>query len=300
MNALLSEMKLRIEEEIEESLPVVEVEFLEKINTLDDLRALAPVDKQFQSIAWDAARFLGATDEEAGHIAGDDLTQPKAAPVVEPIPAPLDNYDYTHMDRKAQNAILRQHGYRWEKITEDEIEDFGWYDTEPGWHLYSLDNREVSVRRAFDEINRGVEVVAREIAEREYEAEKAAEHKRQLKARADQIADYIRAAGEKPDGDHRPVGDYLLDTQNIYGGGEWFVIGETHIWHVQNNGMDGDDWSRNNVRTGGAGGIGYRIAFDQVIADELRHLNAGELSEGFSLPVIEVKSRGTLADFFGD
>lgn len=52
------------------------------------------------------------------------------------------------------------------------------------------------------------------------------------------------------------------DGFNIYGGGEEILIDADgrHIWRVKNNGMDGDDWSRNNVRTGGAGAIGYRFA----------------------------------------
>jgi hypothetical protein len=46
-----------------------------------------------------------------------------------------------------------------------------------------------------------------------------------------------------------------------YGGGEWVVIepDEKHFWYVLNNGADGDDWSRNNVQTGGAGAIGRRV-----------------------------------------
>jgi hypothetical protein len=277
MNALLDEMRKRIEEEIEKPLPFFEVEFLERIRTLDDLRALVPIAKELQPIAWDAARILGASDEEAGYIAGDDILAPKPVEVKPPEPVVLHNYDYRNMDRKTQNAILKQNGYWWRKITEDEIEDFGWFDTEPGWHLYSSDKREVSVRRAFDEINRGVEIVALEIAEREAAENRAIEHKRQVKTRASQIADYIRSTGEYPAGDHLPEGDRMLDTQNIYGGGDWFVVGQKYIWYVQNNGMDGDNWSRNNVATGGAGGIGHRIEFDQAIADELRRLNAGEL-----------------------
>ena len=57
--------------------------------------------------------------------------------------------------------------------------------------------------------------------------------------------------------------------QNIYGGGEWFVIGEERIWHVRNNGTDGGDWSLNNVRTGGAGAIGYSVPFDNNLAHRL-------------------------------
>jgi hypothetical protein len=47
--------------------------------------------------------------------------------------------------------------------------------------------------------------------------------------------------------------------QTIYGGGEWFVVQPEWIWYVQNNGADGDNWSGNNIRTGGAGARGYRF-----------------------------------------
>ena len=45
------------------------------------------------------------------------------------------------------------------------------------------------------------------------------------------------------------------------------------IWYIENNGMDGDDWSRNNVMTGGAGAIGWMIPYDKKLADELKELN---------------------------
>lgn len=59
--------------------------------------------------------------------------------------------------------------------------------------------------------------------------------------------------------DHRSV---------IYGGGRWFVIAGDRAWAVQNNGHDGDDWSRNNVRTGGAGAIGRALPLADLDADE--------------------------------
>ena len=46
---------------------------------------------------------------------------------------------------------------------------------------------------------------------------------------------------------------------NIYGGGVQYIVTADYIWHIKNNGMDGDDWSRNNIRTGGAGAIGTRF-----------------------------------------
>jgi hypothetical protein len=75
------------------------------------------------------------------------------------------------------------------------------------------------------------------------------------------LADLIRKTGEFPAGDNTPEGDRLHDTQDIYGGGSWFVVGGKWIWYCQNNGMDGDNWANNNVRTGGAGAIGYRVPY---------------------------------------
>lgn len=66
-----------------------------------------------------------------------------------------------------------------------------------------------------------------------------------------------------------PEGHRILDTQNIYGGGGWWIIGTDKIWYIQNNGADGDNWSANNVRTGGAGAIGWYINFDEKIKSEL-------------------------------
>lgn len=56
---------------------------------------------------------------------------------------------------------------------------------------------------------------------------------------------------------------------DIYGGGKWLAKDGTYLYHVRNNGMDGDDWSRNNVRTGGAGAIGRRVAINTQVRDLL-------------------------------
>lgn len=62
--------------------------------------------------------------------------------------------------RDEQNAFLRSHGYRWQK----DYADFDEYEEgEPSaWNLYSSDGRIVSVAEAYDEINRGVDVVLAE------------------------------------------------------------------------------------------------------------------------------------------
>lgn len=88
-----------------------------------------------------------------------------------------------------------------------------------------------------------------------------------------EIADTIIEKGELP-ADADPQGEKLMDTRTIYGGGEWFVIGDEHIWYVRNNGADGDDWTRNNVSTSGAGAIGWRVPVTEELATELRQLAA--------------------------
>lgn len=96
--------------------------------------------------------------------------------------------------------------------------------------------------------------------------QQAENRKKQLR----DLADLIQKTGEYPGGDNVPEGDRLHDTQDIYGGGSWFVICPEWIWYCQNNGMDGDNWGRNNVLTGGAGAIGYRIPFTPEIEKLIR------------------------------
>ena len=116
----------------------------------------------------------------------------------------------------------------------------------------------------------------REAAKRHRESP-AEVRKRAIAQRIKEIACEIRETGERPEGDNTPVGDRLFDSQDIYGGGDWFVVGTEYLWYVQNNGMDGDNWSLNNVRTGGAGAIGHRVPAPSPLTAELRRL-ASELA----------------------
>ena len=63
-----------------------------------------------------------------------------------------------------------------------------------------------------------------------------------------------------------------LNPENPWGGGEWWVIQPEWIWYVRNNGFDGDNWSVNNVQTGGAGAIGVRVPFSEELAAQIRSL----------------------------
>ena len=92
---------------------------------------------------------------------------------------------------------------------------------------------------------------------------------------------YLNFGGEYPEGtDNIPEGDMVPigKGQNLYGGGAWFVIGPEKIWYVRNNGADGDDWSRNNVRTGGAGAIGKYRPYSDALRDEILRLTGYDLA----------------------
>lgn len=116
--------------------------------------------------------------------------------------------------------------------------------------------------------------------------ERAAQAEHEAKAKIQRVLfdlkNAFRRLGERPiaaDGQQMSVdGERLLDTQNIYGGGDWWVVQPDAIWYVQNNGTDGGDWDNNNVRTGGAGAIGWRLPYDPAIVEQLRAAQRGELS----------------------
>lgn len=180
-------------------------------------------------------------------------------------------------NKDAQNKILKAHGYYWRKITQDWLDDNDDFETVPGWHLYAADGREVSVSRAFAEIERGVDVVAAEVKADQDAAQREAERQAKMDDWKRRLAQIIMRDGTRPDGDNNPQGERLLDTQDIYGGGDWFVMADDRIWYVKNNGMDGDNWSYNNVRTGGAGAIGWFVPMDTDIEDALLALAKNEL-----------------------
>jgi hypothetical protein len=115
----------------------------------------------------------------------------------------------------------------------------------------------------------------RPATEREVEDFTAARVAKQRRAESrgalEQLAGEIVAAGghqaEQPEGERV---DNPFDPQTLYGGGSWFAIGPAWIWSVRNNGADGDDWERNNVRTGGAGAIGHQGPFTEALAEQIR------------------------------
>ena len=179
-------------------------------------------------------------------------------------------------DRKAANIILKRYGYRWEKFYREWLEDNDDFDREPGWYLFhgtgkatrELGRGDMAVDQAFDEINRGVDVVLGEMKEAA-RIERQRQHEAEERQRAiATIEKQIIKSGECPKECAYPEGETLFDTGNIYGTGECFVIASDYIWYIRNNGMDGDDWSRNNL----PGAIAWRIPYDESVASKLRSL----------------------------
>lgn len=66
--------------------------------------------------------------------------------------------------------------------------------------------------------------------------------------------------------------DDPFNETDIYGSGHYWTITPEHIWSIEIRGMDGDDWSRNNVETGGAGGIGWRIPRTEELVEKIRKI----------------------------
>jgi hypothetical protein len=93
-----------------------------------------------------------------------------------------------------------------------------------------------------------------------------------------ELKEAIRAAGTAPEGHHQIAAPELMSTWNPYGGGDWFCVTDEYAWYVKNNGADGDFWGHNNVRTAGAGAIGWRVdratANGQALAQRVLDLAA--------------------------
>lgn len=106
--------------------------------------------------------------------------------------------------------------------------------------------------------------------------ERLAAEKQVAKMRIREIAEIVKT-GTRPDGKNNPDGERILNKQDIYGGGDWFVAAPDKLWYVKNNGMDGDDWSQNNVLTGGAGAIGWFIPFDPALVAELKKIEGYQI-----------------------
>jgi hypothetical protein len=121
-------------------------------------------------------------------------------------------------------------------------------------------------RQATDEEVKEYEKKNEEISKLQKEREKKL-------ATKDSLQKLILSSGEIPGGTTIVEGEDVINTFNIYGGGERIVRDNGYVWYIKNNGMDGDDWSRNNVSTGGAGAIGWRMRETPEIKDMLNAIS---------------------------
>lgn len=110
-----------------------------------------------------------------------------------------------------------------------------------------------------------------EIAELETaeKAEQQVNEEQSRRSELETIKAKIIETGDTPSIGGMPVGEkVVLSPATVYGTGEWFVITRKYceaIWFVQANGMDGDDWSKNNL----TGCIGWRIPYNEELATRL-------------------------------
>jgi hypothetical protein len=179
-----------------------------------------------------------------------------------------------YKELKAENLI-------WYRSQEDleEIDDF---TSAPGW--YWKDEAVERVKKYAERIASEKEkALAKEIVEerkrKEEEERRKEEEKRQLRQELEGLLSTVNNALEKKqrikETDYVPEGEEIqhpLNPRNIYGGGEWFVIEKDRVLHIMNNGMDGDDWSANNVRTGGAGAVGFEIPKTDEVVNALKRI----------------------------
>jgi hypothetical protein len=122
-------------------------------------------------------------------------------------------------------------------------------------YIFEAECRPATAEEITGAVNR-----AHEAALRVEAARRLAVIEREIQTTADRPADKMDF----------PAGEKLGDTFNIYGGGKCWVITDTHIWFIQNNGMDGGAWDGNNIRTGGAGAIGWRVPRTEELEAAIR------------------------------
>lgn len=85
------------------------------------------------------------------------------------------------------------------------------------------------------------------------------------------LKNYIQNNGSYPKNkNERVIGEIIFDDFNIYGGGYRVIVQDDVVWFLENNGSDGDNWSYNNIVTGGAGAIGHYAEIDETIRDLIK------------------------------
>lgn len=134
-----------------------------------------------------------------------------------------------------------------------------YYNDADGWSFGAMNEEWYSVKAiCIDDRYDGQKMIEKAEAERE-----AARREKAAREEWDSLIADIRKNGQIYDGDEISIddipGEDLANTMNIYGGGYILRDAGDTIWLIVNNGADGDNWSLNNIRTGGAGAYAFRI-----------------------------------------
>lgn len=210
--------------------------------------------------------------------------------IIERIESPAEK---EKRERDEQNAFLRKHGYAWKKHVEYVGGDYDETDDKEGsnyrWALHGKDGQKVDdvelllAKLGFFGESGLAELEAEREADR-LEKEAKAKVANELKIAKAEIEKYFRnTEGERPKAggpeviaiNSLPTLCFKGDGFDIYGTGVEYLITESHIWKITNNGMDGDDWSANNYRTGGAGAIAVRFPRNERIIELMQnHMKA--------------------------
>ncbi len=141
-----------------------------------------------------------------------------------------------------------------------------------GYEVKLIDDRtrvEVILPQDFTRAVGGCNNLKAKVAEYKAAKAKAKEEAEAKKAELEAIKVTVIANGEMVVTETEPEGPILADTTNIHGVGSKFVITETHIWYLDLHGMDGDNFSLNNV----AGRYrGWCVPYTAELDERLRSL----------------------------
>lgn len=200
-------------------------------------------------------------------------------------------------------------------VSEDDLEDFGNPMANAGWR-YSVLAVLIAIKAGETIAINGVECKTvtelyneiEAIPVRQAEEERKRQQEREVQEAQGWLGDLVQATGEKPANPAHPEGEVIFDTRNIYGSGQAFVIVSDHeVWLLKANGMDGDDWGRNNLR----GQIGWRAEDPEIVARiQQLHQSPEQASEiiAWAKPMMLPPAQreespslaSTFAAFFGD
>lgn len=161
----------------------------------------------------------------------------------------------------------------------ENAEDMGYYDMKPielkGWYYskeaidalvkagYLVSYCKEVITSSFDET---FLIVKKKKQERDEKIREFDKKKSQLRAKYYEYLSNSYYMTEKEVEDAKLNGleqilapEIGIKGHNIYGGGIYLVKKDNFLYFIKNNGMDGDDWSRNNFETCGAGAIATRL-----------------------------------------